>query len=222
MTIKNIPLKLDAKLDFVNSFTFKVSKKSQHLVIFLNDVYKNKRAVSSVSKTNWKKTHNSLKEALESKGVSSNHINLILDTLDNNNEVILSNIDGNSYASAATTDKSTPYEDREISKEWVIAEIDKAKAKNKNILFEDWKDGLLNRHAILKEVTEKHFPHAWDGIDFTLSVLRILNIDGCTLPFAGIILARSGGNKTLSSGMLVPLALCLLYKEAHCQGFCFA
>ena len=204
MVIKNIPLKLDTKLDFVNGLMFKVSKKSQSLVIFLNSIYDNRIAVSSVSKTNWKKTQNSLKEALESKGVSNDHINLILDTLDNNIDIILSNIEGNSNETAATTDISTPYEDREISKEWIIAEIDKAKAKNKDISLEDWRDGLLKRHKIMKEITERHFPHAWDGIDFTLSVLRILNIDRCTLPFAGIILARSGGNKTLSSGMLVP------------------
>ena len=154
MVIKNIPLKLDTKLDFVNGFMFKVSKKSQSLVIFLNSIYDNKIAVSSVSKTNWKKTQNSLKEALESKGVSKDHINLILDTLDNNSDIVLSNIEGNSNETSTTTDTSTPYEDREISKGWIIAEIDKAKAKNKDISLEDWRDGLLKRYKIMKEVTE--------------------------------------------------------------------
>jgi|GEM_PF-1514401 predicted transcriptional regulator len=204
MVVRSIPLKLDAKVDFVNSFTFMVSKKSQSLVIFLNGKYENKIAVSSVSKTNWKKTHNALKEELESKGVSNDHINLILDNLDNNSEIILSNIDGNSNDTTIAVDNSIPYEDMEMSKEWVVTEINKAKVENKNISLEDWRDGLLKRHAIMREITERHFPHAWDGIDFTLSVLRILNIDECTLPFAGIVLARSGGNKTLSSGMLIP------------------
>jgi hypothetical protein len=204
MVVKDIPLKIDSKLDFVNGITFKVSKKSQSLIIFLNGTYENGIVVSSVSKSNWKKTQNSLKEALESKDVIIDHINLILDTLDNNSDIILSNVDGNSNDSAATADKSTPYEDKEVSKEWVISEIEKAKLENKGISFETWRDGLLKRYNIMKEITERHFPYAWEGIDFTLSVLRILNIDGCTLPFAGIILARSGGNKTLSSGMLVP------------------
>jgi len=204
MVVRSIPLKLDAKVDFVNSFTFMVSKKSQSLVIFLNGKYENKIAVSSVSKTNLKITHNALKEELESKGVSNDHINLILDNLDNNSEIILSNIDGNSNDTTIAVDNSIPYEDMEMSKEWVVTEINKAKVENKNISLEDWRDGLLKRHAIMREITERHFPHAWDGIDFTLSVLRILNIDECTLPFAGIVLARSGGNKTLSSGMLIP------------------
>lgn len=204
MVVKSIPLKLDAKVDFVNGFSFMVGKKSQNLVIFLNSTYENKIVNSSINKTNWKKTQNSLKEALESKGVTNDHINMILDILDNNSDVILNNMDGRS--NDTTTEKYNPtlYEDREISKEWIIAEIERVKARNKGITFEAWKEGLLKRYTNIKEVTQRHFPHAWDGIDFTLSVLRILNIDGCTLPFAGIILARSGGNKTLSSGMLVP------------------
>jgi hypothetical protein len=204
MVVKSIPLKLDEKVDFVNGFTFQVSKKCQSLVIFLYDKYENKIAVSSVSKTNWKKTHNSLREALESKGVSNDHINLIFDTLDNNSDTVLSNLEWNSSDTTVMTDSSTTYEDREMSKEWVIAQIEKTKSSNKGISFEAWKDGLLKRYATMEEVTKRYFPHAWDGIEFTLSVLRILNIDRCTLPFAGIILARSGGNKTLSSGMLIP------------------
>jgi hypothetical protein len=204
MVVENIPLKLDAKLNFVNSFTFMVNKKSQSLVIFLNGNYDNKVVVSSVSKSNWKKTQDALREALESKGVSKEHINLVLDHLDNNSDTILSNLERNSNNTIMMTDDLTPYEDREVSKEWVIDGIEKARSKNKGISFEAWRDGLLKRYVNMKEVTERHFPHAWDGIEFTLAVLRILNIERCTLPFAGIILARSGGNKTLSSGMLVP------------------
>jgi hypothetical protein len=204
MVVENIPLKLDAKLNFINSFTFMVNKKSQSLIIFLNGDYDNKIAVSSVSKTNWKKTQDALREALESKGVNEEHINLVLDNLDNNSDTVLSNLERNSNSTTTMTDCSTPYEDREVPREWVIAEIEKARSRNKGISFEAWRDGLLKRYANMKEVTERHFPHAWDGIEFTLAVLRILNIERCTLPFAGIILARSGGNKTLSSGMLVP------------------
>lgn len=61
--------------NFINGFTFMVNKESQSLIIFLNGEYDNKVAVSSVSKTSWKKTHNSLKEELELKAVSNDHIN---------------------------------------------------------------------------------------------------------------------------------------------------
>jgi hypothetical protein len=88
VVVRNIPLKLDTKLDFINGITFTVGKKSQSLVIFLNGEYENKIAVSSVSKTNWKKTQDALKKALESKVVSKEHINLVLDNLDNNSDTI--------------------------------------------------------------------------------------------------------------------------------------
>ena len=71
-----------------------------------------------------------------------------------------------------TTDKSILYEDREMSKDWIIAEIEKAKLENKGASFETWREGLLKRYSIMKEVTERNFPHAWDGLEFTISVLR--------------------------------------------------
>ena len=168
MVVRSIPLKLDTKLDFVNGFKLMVTKKSQNLVIFLSSVYENKIANSSVNKTNWKKTQKLLKEELESKGVTNDHINLILDTLDNNSDIILGNIDGSSNDTTMTTDNLTPYENREMSKEWVITEIDRAKAENKNISLEDWRDGLVKRYTTAKEITERNFPHAWEGIEFTL------------------------------------------------------
>ena len=36
----------------------------------------------------------------------------------------------------------------------------------------------------------------WNGLEFELSVLRILNIYGCTLPFIGILLGRPSSYKT--------------------------
>jgi DNA-binding Lrp family transcriptional regulator len=60
----------------------------------------------------------------------------------------------------------------------------------------------MQKYRNLKEIAEKNFPHSWEGIEFTLSVLKILNIAECTLPFAGIMLARPGANKTLSSELL--------------------
>jgi hypothetical protein len=37
----------------------------------------------------------------------------------------------------------------------------------------------------------------WHSIEFELAILRILNIKGCSLPFAGIILGAPSSNKTL-------------------------
>ena len=83
-------------------------------------------------------------------------------------------------------------------------ETNKLKSENSNISFLDWQEQLIKRFNKIQSIAESNFPNSWPGIEFTLSVLRILNIAECDLPFAGIILSRAGGNKTLSSGMVIP------------------
>jgi hypothetical protein len=82
--------------------------------------------------------------------------------------------------------------------------IEKLRTENSGITYEKWNEELTKRRERIKNSAELHFPHSWTGIEFALSVLRILNISECTLPFAGIVLSRAGGNKTLSIGMLIP------------------
>jgi hypothetical protein len=45
-------------------------------------------------------------------------------------------------------------------------------------------------------------PEIWPGLEFVLSILRILNIEGCTLPFIGIILGRPSSGKTVIIDLL--------------------
>ena len=40
------------------------------------------------------------------------------------------------------------------------------------------------------------------GLEFALSILRVLNIEGCTLPFIGIILGRPSSGKTVLLDLL--------------------
>ena len=83
-------------------------------------------------------------------------------------------------------------------------EIHRLKIENANISFDRWNEELTKLRDRIQNIAEQNFPHSWTGIEFTLSVLRILNIAECNLPFAGIILSRAGGNKTLSSGTVIP------------------
>ena len=83
-------------------------------------------------------------------------------------------------------------------------EIMQLRKTNSGITYEKWKEEQDRRRDKVRDIAELNFPHSWTGIEFTLSVLRILNICGCTLPFAGIILSRPGGNKTLSCNMIMP------------------
>lgn len=84
----------------------------------------------------------------------------------------------------------------------IKGEINKLKTDNANISFDEWYEQLTKLRDKIQNIAERNFPHSWAGIEFTLSVLKILNIAECNLPFAGIILSRAGGNKTLSSGMV--------------------
>jgi hypothetical protein len=85
----------------------------------------------------------------------------------------------------------------------ISEEIKQLREANSGITYEKWNEELGRRRDKVRNMTELNFPHSWIGIEFTLSVLKILNISQCTLPFAGIILSRAGGNKTLSSNMIM-------------------
>ena len=92
MTSKDIPLKLPAGITFVKSFRLIANKNSRNLAVDLNGNYDNKKVISSVSATNWKKTRTLLREALKEKGVNEKDTELILDILDNNSDIVLENI----------------------------------------------------------------------------------------------------------------------------------
>lgn len=90
----------------------------------------------------------------------------------------------------------------EDSHNHILNRIKHEKSIHKDILFEDWRKSATEKLQRIRATAEKNFPHSWPGIEFTLSVLKILNISQCTLPFAGIMLARPGASKTLASEQL--------------------
>jgi DNA-binding transcriptional ArsR family regulator len=57
---------------------------------------------------------------------------------------------------------------------------------------------LLEKYEHLKTVTLENIPLLWPGLEFGLSVKSILNIKGCTLPFAGFLLGVPSSTKTLA------------------------
>ena len=52
------------------------------------------------------------------------------------------------------------------------------------------------KYGELQQVIKDNIPEMWTGLEFELSMLRILNIHGNTLPFIGLFLARPGSYKT--------------------------
>ena len=211
MTHQIIPLTLSQSLTetgIVKAFAVSKSKVVTNLLIDLNGNYNNKKVVSTVNLKNWHKTQQALKDALTEKSVVGEHIGLILDDLDNNSATVLQPFNGNGSSNNNNGDSddsaNTDSQSSEITRSQVVKALEEAMNQNQGLTFEEWHSGLIQRYESIKQAMDKDFPNGWPGVEFTLSVMKILNIDDCDLPFAGIMLARSGGLKTLGLDMLVP------------------
>ena len=68
--------------------------------------------------------------------------------------------------------------------------------KARGLTFEKWQQTLTDKYEWLKKTVNENMPEIWTGLEFELSILSILNIEGCTLPFIGIILGRPSSGKT--------------------------
>lgn len=78
----------------------------------------------------------------------------------------------------------------------LLNEINQLREQNANITYEEWQLKLQEKYSNLYNVVQKHLPEIWIGMEFSLSVLRILNLHKCTLPFIGLLLGRPGSGKT--------------------------
>src|SRR5688500_8408669 len=65
-----------------------------------------------------------------------------------------------------------------------------------NWTFEEWNKTLLERYENLYKIVNDNMPELWIPLDFALSIKTILNIRGCTLPFAGILLGPPSSLKS--------------------------
>lgn len=78
-----------------------------------------------------------------------------------------------------------------------ILKIEQKPEPRPNISPEEWQKELYKIYTSIKQVCDRNFPGTWNSIEFELSILKILNIKDCTLPFAGIILGPPSSSKTL-------------------------
>ena len=68
--------------------------------------------------------------------------------------------------------------------------------KASNLTYPQWQEKVASKYEILKNITSKHFPDAWEILEFTLSVKSILNMQGQETPFMGVLLAVPSSMKT--------------------------
>jgi hypothetical protein len=63
--------------------------------------------------------------------------------------------------------------------------------------YRQWQSCVEEKYDKLRLVTMKHYPEAWPLLEFCLSVKSIMNIEGVTLPFMGVLLAAPASMKTM-------------------------
>ncbi|HEY6536459.1 MAG TPA: hypothetical protein VIY08_11785, partial [Candidatus Nitrosocosmicus sp.] len=125
-------------------------------------------------------------KALKNKEVEQSDINYIISIIENNHDIIYP--DPRNDNTIATTDSNL------IDN---IGEENKQNIQRPNITIEEWRSKLLEKYESIRQTCNKNFPGLWNSLEFELSILRILNIKGCSLPFAGIILGPPSSSKTL-------------------------
>jgi hypothetical protein len=79
----------------------------------------------------------------------------------------------------------------------IIEQIEQLRQQHKDITFEEWRSKLLEKYQELKDTINDSMPEIWSGLEFGLSILRILNIKNCTLPFIGLLLGRPSSYKSV-------------------------
>jgi hypothetical protein len=78
-----------------------------------------------------------------------------------------------------------------------LDEIKQLRGLNANLTFEQWQSKLQEKYNNLQDRVRNTMPEIWPGLEFELSVMQILKIQGNTLPFIGIILGRPSSYKTV-------------------------
>jgi hypothetical protein len=79
----------------------------------------------------------------------------------------------------------------------ILEEINQLRELNTDLTAEQWQLKLQEKYKILYDAVRTHLPEIWTGLEFSLSILRILNIHKYTLPFIGLLLGRPGAGKTI-------------------------
>lgn len=95
-----------------------------------------------------------------------------------------------------TSDKSNE------TNEYISSYIDKVTKLRQQHLeskfsYKDWQSSVAKKYFTLQAIINKNFPEAWPLLQFCLAVKSILHIDGCSLPFMGVILGIPSSMKTL-------------------------
>jgi hypothetical protein len=91
---------------------------------------------------------------------------------------------------------------QQTQRDQILKQIRERREKTNFTSVEEWQTELQHKYEILRQIVKENIPEMWIGLEFELSVLRILNLYGNTLPFIGLFLARPGSYKTQMISLL--------------------
>jgi len=156
-----------------------------NIYINLGNEYANQRVIETII-SDFSKFKNNLKKSLKDIGIKKEEIKQIISLIQNN------------YAKIYPDDESdaTTVYGMDQSNDDTL-ETQESQNQKINITFEEWQYKLKGKYDAIRETCDKNFPGLWHSLEFELSILRILNIQKNTLPFAGIILGPPSSSKTL-------------------------
>jgi hypothetical protein len=80
-----------------------------------------------------------------------------------------------------------------------VPEFEDQKAQNsalENLTWPEWQTKLIEKYRNLYKTVNDNMSELWIPLNFALSIKTILNIKGCTLPFAGILLGPPSSLKS--------------------------
>jgi len=147
-------------------------------------IYQNKTIRSALYKQDFNKTIKSLEKYCSRFIHDQETMQAIIMVVSENwNDLTDNNDNGNTYHHQQQQDSSNSASGQEQNK------ID--------VSSEQWHIKLKEKYQNLQQLVNKNLPNLWLSLELELSILRILNIQDCTLPFAGIVLGRPSSLKTV-------------------------
>ena len=193
--VKNLPL--STKLREKNTIeTISIDTKANIIKVILTHDNTRKTIVSTIYRL-WAKTIHDFEKQAKRKNLSDDEITDITDCFDDNNETILETMLDGRIETAYSDDNCDSKEKQEI-----LDEIERIRSSNTAMTADEWQNRLLEKYNHLHFTVDKNIPNLWPALEFELSILRILNVKDCTLPFAGIILGPPSSLKTQAIELL--------------------
>lgn len=152
------------------------------LIITLGPDYNGKPVLEDI-KHDWTIFKKNITTSLKKRYVNSEHVTKIINLIQDNYEKIYP--DNKDYQSTSDVDQNENFD-----------------SERPKIEYDKWQAVLFEKYTEIRRTCHKNFPGIWHSLEFELSVLRIINLKGCSLPFAAIILGMPSSLKTLGIELL--------------------